>query len=99
MNYSYVYNAIAEEFSPKLALMVIQILTINMTTKIPEDVSKFSEKVEKKARKLLWEESRADVDLAIRIYSVVHEWELRQSMQGLGGCTTKTFKELISVGT
>lgn len=97
MNYTNVYNAIAEEFSPKLALMVIQILTINMTTKIPKDISTFAGKVEKKARKLLWEESRADVDLALALVDCVHSWEIGQSMHGLGGCERKSFKELLGI--
>ena len=97
MNYSKLYSAIAEEFSPKIALMVLQIVTISMTTKIPKDLN-LASKVEKKARKLLWEESRADIELALKIFECVHSWDTRQSLQGLGGCVTKTFKELMSDG-
>ena len=97
MNFAKLYSAISEEFSPKFALMVIQIATINMTTKIPKDISTFAGKVEKKARKLLWEESRADVDLALALVDCVHAWEIGQSMNGLGGCVRKSFKELLGI--
>ena len=98
MNYYRLHSAIAEEFGPKIALMVLQIVTINMTTKIPKDLN-LASKVEKKARKLLWEESRADIELALKIFECVHSWDTRQAMQGLGGCVTKTVKELIADGT
>ena len=96
MNYSKIYDTIAEEFSPKIALMVVQIITISMTTKIPKDL-KLMSKVERKARKLLWEESRADVDLALALVDCVHSWEIGQSMNGLGGCERKSFKELLDI--
>ena len=95
MNFAKLYSAISEEFSPKIALMVVQIVTINMTTKMPKDISTFAEKVEKKARKLLWEESRADIELALQLFVVCHNWEIGQSMHGLGGCERKSFKELL----
>ena len=97
MNFAKLHSAISEEFSPKIALMVVQIVTINMTTKFPEDISRFAEKVEKKARKLLWEESRADIELALELCTVCHDWEIRQSMNGLGGCERKSFKELLGI--
>ena len=96
MNYSKIYDTIAEEFSPKIALMVVQIITISMTTKIPKDL-KLMSKVERKARKLLWEESRADIELALELFAVSHDWESRQSMNGLGGCERKSFKELLDI--
>ena len=97
MNYYRLYSAISEEFGPKIALMVLQIVTINMTTKIPKDLN-LAAKIEKKARNLLWEESRADIELALQIFNVTYDWGTCKSMQGLGGCVTKTFKELMSDG-
>lgn len=97
-----IYNAINEEFdNPTLALMVVQIYTINLSTKIkPKDISnpgRFTEKIINKSKELFWQYSEANIELAILLWQCIHSWENRQAMHGLGGCEKKTFKELLEL--
>ena len=101
-DFTRIYNAIHEEFDNRdLAMMVVQIYTINLTTKIkPKDIStpgRFTEKVIKKSKKLFWQYEDCDIDLAISLWQCIHSWENRQAMHGLGGCEKKTFKELLEL--
>ena len=96
-----IYNTIAEEFdNPTLALMVVQIYTINLTTKVkPKDIintGRFTDKLIEKSKKVLWEYPIDDVELAISLWECIHSWETRQTMHGIGGCEKKTFKELLA---
>jgi hypothetical protein len=99
-DFTKIYNAINLEFdNPELAMMVVQIYTINLTTKIKpshlHEVGEFTDKVINKAKKVLWEYSCDDVELAIALWKCIHNWQIGQSMNGLGGCEAKTFKELL----
>jgi hypothetical protein len=99
-DFTKMYDAINLEFgNPELAMMVIQIYTINLTTKTKlshlQESGKFTDKVIKKAKKVLWQYSHDDVELAIKLWQCIHIWEIGQSMNGLGGCEKKTFKELL----
>ena len=101
-DFTRIYDTIVEEFdNPTLALMVVQIYTINLTTKIrPKDIShpgRFTEKVIEKSKKVLWQSEDSDVELAILLWQCIHSWENRQAMHGLGGCEKKTFKELLEL--
>lgn len=94
-----IYDAILEEYEDaELALMVTQIYTINLTTKIKKKhlivSGSFTEKVKKKAIKLLWEYDQDKVTLAIGLWDCIYDWELKQSLGGLGGCVKRSFKEI-----
>lgn len=99
-DFTKIYNAINEEFSnPDLAMMVVQIYTINLTTKLKlshlQESGKFTAKIIKKAKKVLWQYSSDDVELAIDLWQCIPNWASGQSMDGLGGCEKKTFKQLL----
>ena len=99
-DFTRVYNAINEEFDNRdLAMMVVQIYTINLTTKVkPKDIintGRFTDKLIEKSKKVLWEYPIDDVELAISLWKCIHSWETRQTMYGIGGCEKKTFKELL----
>ena len=71
-----IYNTIAEEFdNPTLALMVVQIYTINLTTKVkPKDIintGRFTDKLIEKSKKVLWEYPIDDVDVSLAIYHLM----------------------------
>ena len=99
MNYNKVYDAVAAEYGPEVALAAVQILTVNMTTKIkPKDfktAGRFTEKIKRKAKDLLWECDPQVIQQALACWEVSNSWQTRQSLQGMGGCEAKTFKELI----
>ena len=94
MTHYEIFKAISAEYPEHIALAAIQIYTINLSTK-PKLNGKFEQKIIKKANKLLCEMEEEDKELAIKIWKVIYDWITRQSLQGLGGCEIKTFKQLI----
>lgn len=99
MNFKKLYDAVNAEFDAEIALSVVQIMTINLSTKPKKKnmtgEKSFRDKILKKAKKALWELSDDDYELAIKLWDCVPSWNLRQDMNGLGGCTVKSFKELL----
>lgn len=93
MDYHKVFKAICAEYPEHIALAAIQIYTINLVIK--PKLNGFEQKIIKKTSKLLWEMEEEDKELAIKIWKVIYDWMNCQSLQGLGGCTTKTFKQLL----
>jgi hypothetical protein len=94
------YDTVVSEFEDtELALMVVQALTVNLTTEVLEEdfIAKgiYSTRVEDKVRKLLWSYPQHKVDLAIRLWECYHSWTIGRSFAGLGGCVERTFKELL----
>lgn len=94
MTYYEIFKAISAEYPEHIAIAAIQIYTINLSTK-PKLNGKFEQKIIKKASKLLGGMAEEDRELTIKIWKVMYKWTTRQSLQGLGGCTTKTFKQLL----
>jgi len=87
-----IFSAIRLEFSENIALAAVQIYSLNLALKPNND---FETKITKKAKRLLWEMSDSDFDLAVKIWKVIYIWDCRQSLQGLGGCKAKTFNQLL----
>jgi hypothetical protein len=94
MDHLRIFNAVREDFGDTIALSVCQINAISLTTKVKKSANSFTDRVIKKARKLLWELSDDDLNLAIDLWEVSSCWDTRQTMDGLGGCVKMTFKEL-----
>jgi hypothetical protein len=99
MNYKKLYDAVNAEFDAEIALSVVQIMTINLSTKPNKKnmtgEKSFRDKILKKAKKALWELSDDDFDLSVKLWGCVPSWNIRQDMNGLGGCTVKSFSELL----
>lgn len=97
-NYHKAFVAISSEFGSEVALAAIQIYSINLL-KSTSELDEFYENPEaiirRLARELLWETPEKDFDFVFKVYQCIYDWETRQSLQGLGGCVTKSFKELL----
>ena len=93
MNCHKIFSAICLEFPDNIALAAVQIYSLNLVLK---PINNFEKKILKKAKKLLWELADEDFDLAVKIWKVIYTWECRQSLQGMGGCKAKTFKQLLA---
>lgn len=96
------YDAVVSEFEDtELALMVVQAVTVNLTTEVLEEdfttKNSFGTRVEDKVRKLLWSYPQHKVDLAIRLWECYHSWDIGKGCAGLGGCVERTFKELLEI--
>lgn len=100
MKFTEIHAAIHKDFGAEVAMAAVQILTVSMVTKLKNsDIqgrTKWSERVLKKARKVLWETSKEDLELAKACWSVIQSWEAGQQFHGLGGCVAKTFAELVN---
>jgi hypothetical protein len=93
MDYHKIFSAICLEFPENIALSAIQIYSLNLALKPSNN---FEAKIVKKAKKLLWEMSDSDFDLAVKIWKAIYSWQCCQSLQGLGGCKAKTFKQILT---
>ena len=98
MNYYTIFKAIKDEYGEEIALTAVQIYTINLTSAVYtnkgflEDASGF---LRTEARRALWETDDDTFFLCWKVFGCIHEWESMQSLQGLGGCVAKTFKQLV----
>ena len=101
MKYNDIFKAVSTEFSEEIALCVVQIMTIQMSLKpkLKELTGEksFENRVIALAKDVLWEADNDIVDQAIQVWRVTHDWGVRQSMTGLGGCEKKTFKQLMGI--
>ena len=98
MSHLQIFNAIKADFSAEIALSVCQIHAINLTIKAKQKdlvSGNRTRRVEKRAKKLLWRLADEDFTLVIGLWGLIHDWETRQAMHGLGGCEKKTFLELL----
>ena len=81
-----------------MALRVVAVHAIHMVQKIKEvdlaTAGRFSARLEKRARKVLWAETPEDFSEAFKIAMALYDFENRRSMQGLGGCTAISLREL-----
>lgn len=89
MNYNRLYAAVKEEYSEDIALSVCIAFSIHMQTKIEEEYQK---RIEENIRDVLWEND--NIDLIIDLESRVYQWDISNSLNGLGGCKPKLFKEI-----
>jgi len=95
MDFYKIFSAIKLEYPENIALAAMQIYTLNLSLK-PRLEGKFEEKIIKKAKKVLWQVSDSDFDLAVKIWKAIYSWQCCQSLQGLGGCKAKTFKQILT---
>jgi len=99
MKFNELFNQVRFEFDTETALCVVQIYSINLLLKpkVSEMMGEksFEERIIKKAKKLLWESDPSVIEQSIKIWKQVHNWESRKTMQGLGGCEYKTFRQLL----
>jgi hypothetical protein len=93
MDFYKIFSAIKLEYPENIALAVIQIYSLNLALKPSNN---FETKIIKKAKKLLWEMSDSDFNLAVKIWKAIYSWQCCQSLQGLGGCKAKTFKQILT---
>jgi len=99
MKYIEVFNQVQSEFDTEIALCVTQIYSINLLLKPSmaelKGKKSFEERIIRRAKKLLWEVDADIVEQSIQIWKQVHNWQSRKTMQGLGGCEYKTFRQLL----
>jgi hypothetical protein len=93
MDYHKIFSAICLDFPDHIALAAVQIYSLNLALKPSNN---FETKIIKKAKKLLWEMSDSDFNLAVKIWKAIYSWQCCQSLQGLGGCKAKTFKQILT---
>lgn len=98
MQYHQTFEAIAKEYDTSVALHACMIYGINCS-KAVQSIPAFYDTPDllilNHAKALLWELTSEEFTLAWSVYRCIYDWQTRQSLEGLGGCTTKTFKELV----
>lgn len=100
MKFTEIHAAIHKDFGAEVALAAVQILAISMIIKTKNSdlvgKTKWSDRVLKKAKKVLWETPEEDFELAKACWLVIHSWAAGQQFHGMGGCVAKTFAELVA---
>jgi len=91
---------ISEGFSEEVSLGVIQLLTINLVKPIKKKhLTKerdYSQEIIDTYKELSFELLDEDVKLTIKLWQSYTDWDISNSLSGMGGCQAKTFKELLS---
>jgi len=100
MDYVETFNAVRSEFDEEMAILVTTALTINLTRNPSiEELSEkglYTERVEEIIKQNLWEHADK-VELVIKIWDALYDYQTRISLEGLGGCKVKTIKEIIAM--
>jgi hypothetical protein len=100
MDHQRIYDELYRDFGPVIALSVCQVNAINLTMKVKKrdwESGCFdrTDRVIKKAGKLLYELDKNDLNLVITLWKEINQWQVGQDMDGLLGCEKKTFLELL----
>ena len=97
MNHYNLFKALKKEFNEETALNVVIANSINIgyvpTEKDFVTEGRYTKKLDKKIRMVLWETENIQEILAIQ--RTIHEWGLCVSMDGYSGCTKKSFTQLL----
>ena len=72
-----------------------QFIRLCVSQKDLAQTGRFGARLEKRIRKALHEET--ELELIIKLCFAVYEVETSHSLQGLGGCTAKSFKEVLDL--
>lgn len=94
-----VFTAVSAEFSPEVAARVLVVYAIQLSLKPKEEdllmPGRFQQRIEKRARKVLWRETAEEFAQAFQIAMALYDFDVRKSMAGIGGCTPATLKQLV----
>lgn len=97
MELTKLYSLANQEFPHSVCIGLCAAHTIHLSLPIKlkdmTETGRFWGRVEKKIRKTLWQEP--ELDLIVKLCFAVYDVELSHSLQGLGGCTPKTFSEVL----
>ena len=98
MELQQLYRLARKEYSHNVCIGLCAAHALHLSLRIKlKDLTKtgrFREKVEKKIRKVLWQET--ELDLIVRLCFAVYDVEVSQALQGMGGCVPKTFSDVLS---
>ncbi|MCK9369216.1 hypothetical protein M0R04_04695 [Candidatus Dojkabacteria bacterium] len=99
MDFLRIFEVVEGEYTKSIACGILAAMTINLTTRVRKsdykNPGRFTERLYKKTKGLLYEYSDDDIELIIKIRDSWNEYQLCQDMAGLGGCKKKTLKEII----
>jgi len=100
MKYPKLFDAIKSEgFSEEVALVATMMCLLNCTKKVKNKHMAKSGSFEKELletfEKAFFEQSYDVVEEAISIWRVMYDWEVGQTLNGLGGCEKKTIRQLL----
>jgi hypothetical protein len=99
MNYNKIYQAVEQDFGHEVALLTVQMVTIQKSTKF-KNIETHSIQVENKISKIskiermFCERSQANYDIALKCWKVSYDWWISQELDDEGD--KKTFRELIA---
>lgn len=103
MTHSDVFNAVRLEYGEPLAILALVVYTLNLTLEVkPKDMKKpgsYTKRLRAKVDAKLWQEKKADVQLAWEVAMQLHAYDICQMFGkpggGIGGCLPKTLKQLV----
>lgn len=101
MNPIPLFNQVKKEFGEKTAIIVSCMYAVHLCKPIKKKHLKsgglFSDELIDLFRKRFYELDELKLEFCIKIWSCIYDWEVGQSLDGFGGCKSKTFKELLKI--
>lgn len=99
MKHINIFKDISQSYGEEIALTAMQILVISRRVKLKKKhlsgKKSFVADIVKLTRDILWETDQATFDKAFQIFMVLDSYCASIALEGLGGCTRKTFAELL----
>ena len=100
MNYKNYQSAVESDYGPDVARLTMQLLTIMFFSYMQDPDNLCTFKSKKKTAKIFkavfWEEKQSDFETALQCFHVYYDWDIKNSMRGLGGCIAETPAQLVA---
>lgn len=88
----------AEGFDEEVISNVVVINGLHMSKKIRprhiDTIGLYTQELKEKSRDVLWETTDKVFGEAWELSQIIYDYELTHSLNGLGGCVAKTYREL-----
>jgi hypothetical protein len=95
MNATNIFNAVREEYDEETAITVVCVLTIATTVSLKKkDFQKEGRYVKRRNKRI--KQFVAATEEEIEIMDALYEYTTRIAMEGVGGCTVATIKEIVA---
>lgn len=96
-----VYDLVMQDFGQdkELALLVVSFHTIHLAekakTKDFTKEGKFVDRIVGKFNKFAWQQNKQKCDLAVSIGLALYDFEVKETLQGLGGCVFSKLSDIV----
>lgn len=99
MNPIPIFNQVKKEFDEETAIIVSAMYCVHLCKKPKKrhfkKIGTFTSELTNLFNERFHGLKKGRLELCIKIWNCIHDWEVSQSLNGLGGSKKETFKELL----